>query len=135
MVHRHISVNEYQQLAILGTTSSHITEAWGDKMLEKREGMCRVGLLNPSGFTLSGGSAKDDQLRDLMKTMQVDIIVFRKSMCAGINSRPAIDWRNEQQDGSRPCTDQWRTTTAISWQHDTNTEGRQFFVSTMRLAE
>jgi hypothetical protein len=76
MARRHISINEYQQLAISGMTSSHITEAWGDKMLEKREGMCRVGLLNPSGFTLSGGSAKDDQLRDLMKTMQVDIMCF-----------------------------------------------------------
>jgi hypothetical protein len=76
MAHRHISANDGQQLAILGTTSSHITEAWGDKMLEKREGTCRVGLLNPSGFTLSSGSAKDDQLRDLMKMMQVDIMCF-----------------------------------------------------------
>jgi hypothetical protein len=46
MACRHINVNDYQQLAILGMTSSHTTEAWGDKILEKREGMCRVGLLN-----------------------------------------------------------------------------------------
>jgi hypothetical protein len=43
----------------------HSTEEWGDKLFKKREGVCRVGLLNPSGLTLMGGSAKDDQLREL----------------------------------------------------------------------
>ena len=73
---RYINVNDYQQLAISGMTTSHTTEAWGDTMTDKREGTCRVGLLNPSGFTLSGGSAKDDQLRELMKKMEVDIMCF-----------------------------------------------------------
>ena len=56
------NVNDYQQLAISGTVASHTTEAWGDALMGKRVGICRIGLLNPSGFTLTGGSAKDDQL-------------------------------------------------------------------------
>ena len=56
------NVNDYQQLAISGAVASHTTEAWGDALTGKREGICRIGLLNPSGFTLTGGSAKDDQL-------------------------------------------------------------------------
>ena len=62
LARKNIDITDYQQLAISGTSRSHTTEAWGDKMEEKREGVCRVGLLNPSGFTLLGGSAKDDQL-------------------------------------------------------------------------
>ena len=54
----------------------HAMEEWGDKMSEKREGICRIGLLNPSGFTLIGGSAKDNQLWELMKKMEVDIMCF-----------------------------------------------------------
>jgi hypothetical protein len=52
---KNININDYQQLAISGTSKSHTTEAWGDKMEEKSHGVCRVGLLNPSGFTLSEG--------------------------------------------------------------------------------
>jgi hypothetical protein len=62
MQRRLVNVNDYQQLAISGTVASHATEAWGDALTGKREGICRIGLLNPSGFTLTGGSAKDDQL-------------------------------------------------------------------------
>jgi hypothetical protein len=76
LARKNINITDYQQLAIPGTGMHHSTEYWGDKMEEKREGVCRVGLLNPSGFTLSGGSAKDDQLRELMKAMQVDIMCF-----------------------------------------------------------
>jgi hypothetical protein len=59
---------------MLETATGYSTEEWGDKLLEKREGVCRLGLLNPSGFTLTGGSAKDDQLWELMKKMEVDIM-------------------------------------------------------------
>jgi hypothetical protein len=50
MAHRHISANDGQQLAILGTTSSHITEAWGDKMLEKRKECVGWGFLTQVGL-------------------------------------------------------------------------------------
>jgi len=73
---RHTGTREYKQLAITGKTMSHATEAWGDKLTEKREGICRIGLLNPSGFTLMGGSAKDDQIKALMKQMEVDVMCF-----------------------------------------------------------
>ena len=63
-------------MAITDSTRSHPSEAWGDKLTTKREGICRIGLLNPSGFTLRGDSAKDDQLRILMKEMEVDIMCF-----------------------------------------------------------
>jgi tRNA A37 threonylcarbamoyltransferase TsaD len=68
------NAGNFQQLSILGTEMGHSTEEWEDKLLEKREGVCRVGLLNPSGLTLMGGSAKNDQLRELMKKMEVDIM-------------------------------------------------------------
>jgi hypothetical protein len=68
------NVRNYQQLSLEETSTGYSTEEWGDKLLEKREGVCRVGLLNPSGFTLRRGSAKDDQLRELMKKMEVDIM-------------------------------------------------------------
>ena len=74
---RYTDVNEYQQWAITGTTMSHSTEAWGDKMSDKREGrICRIGLLSPSGFILMGGSTKDDQLKSLLKQMEVDVMCF-----------------------------------------------------------
>ena len=76
MEQRLTGTNEYQQLAITGTTMSHSMEAWGDKLTDKRDGICRIGLLNPSGFTLMGGSAKDDQLRSLMKQMEVEVMCF-----------------------------------------------------------
>ena len=57
---------------------SHPSEAWGDKLVTKRDGICRIGLLNPSGFTLQSESAKDDQLRNLMKEMEVDVMCFPK---------------------------------------------------------
>jgi hypothetical protein len=76
MERRCIGTNQYQQLAISGETICHTTEEWGDTLIDKREGICRVGLLNPSGFTLRSGSAKDDQLRDLMRKMEVDIMCF-----------------------------------------------------------
>jgi hypothetical protein len=62
MERRCVNVKDYQQLIISGGTTSHETEAWGDRLNDKCEGICRIGLLNPSGFTLTGGSAKDDQL-------------------------------------------------------------------------
>jgi hypothetical protein len=70
------NVRNYRQLSMVGAETDHSTEEWGDKLSAKREGVCRVGLLNPSGFTLVGGSAKDDQLRELMKKMEVDIMCF-----------------------------------------------------------
>jgi hypothetical protein len=73
---RGVKVNDYQQLAISGGTTSHETEAWGDRLNDKCKGICRIGLLNPSGFMLTGGSAKDDQLRDMMKMMEVDIMCY-----------------------------------------------------------
>jgi hypothetical protein len=76
MERRCVKVNDYQQLAISGRRTSHATEAWGDRLNDKREGICRIGLLNPSGFTLTGGWAKDDQLRDMMKMMEVDIMCY-----------------------------------------------------------
>ena len=76
MQRRLVNVNDYQQLAISGTVASHATEAWGDALTGKREGICRIGLLNPSVFTLTGGSAKDDQLQELMKTMEADVMCF-----------------------------------------------------------
>jgi hypothetical protein len=44
--------------------------------MDKQEGICRIGLLNPSGFTLRGGLAKDDQIRSLLKQMAVDVMCF-----------------------------------------------------------
>ena len=76
MQSRLVNVNSYQQLAISGTAASHTTEAWGDALTGKRDGICRIGLLNPSGFTLTGGSAKDNQLQELMKTMEADVMCF-----------------------------------------------------------
>jgi hypothetical protein len=76
MQRRRVDVNDYQQLAISGAMSSHSTEAWGDSLMAKSEGICRLGLLNPSGFTLMGRSAKDDLLRALMRTMEVDVMCF-----------------------------------------------------------
>jgi len=71
---RQANGKNYQQLSMVETATGYSMEEWGDKLLEKREGVCRMGLLNPSGFTLTGGSAKDDQLRELMKKMEVDIM-------------------------------------------------------------
>jgi hypothetical protein len=71
-----VNVNAYQQLVILGTAASHTTEAWGNVLVGKREGICRIGLLNSSGFTLTGGLAKDNQLRELMNTMETDVMCF-----------------------------------------------------------
>ena len=76
MERKFVNTNDYQQLAITGGSTSHTTEAWGDKLMDKRENNCRVALLNPSGFTLTGGLAKDDQLREMMKHMEVDIMCF-----------------------------------------------------------
>jgi hypothetical protein len=76
MEHRCVKVNDYQQLTISGGMTSHEMEAWGDWLNDKCKGICRIGLLNPSGFTLTGGSAKDDQLRDMMEMMEVDIICY-----------------------------------------------------------
>jgi hypothetical protein len=76
MEQRYTGTSEYQQLVIAGTTRSHSMEAWGDKLKDKQDEICRIGLLNPSGFTLMGGSAKDDQIRSLLKQMEVDIMCF-----------------------------------------------------------
>ena len=57
---------------------SHPSEAWRDKLVTKQDGICRTGSLNSSGFTLRGESAKDDQLRNLMKEMEVDVMCFPK---------------------------------------------------------
>jgi hypothetical protein len=76
MERRYTGTGEYQQLAITGTSTSHSTEVWGDKLTNKREGICRIGLLNPSGFTLMGGSAKDDQIKALLQQMEVDVMCF-----------------------------------------------------------
>ena len=75
---RAIGSNELHQMAITGATMSHPTEAWGDRLMAKQDGICWIGLLNPSGFTLQGESAKDDQLRNLMKEMEVDVMCFPK---------------------------------------------------------
>jgi hypothetical protein len=68
--------DERQQLSITGSKPSHTTDYWGDKLTEKQEGICRIGLINPTGFTLKAGSAKDDQIRDLMRQMEVDVMGF-----------------------------------------------------------
>jgi hypothetical protein len=79
---RVMDTSEYRQATISGTTMSHSTGEWGDKLMDKQEGICRIGLLNPSGLTLMGGSAKDDQIRSLLKQMDADVMCFPKvSVC------------------------------------------------------
>jgi hypothetical protein len=49
---------------------------WGDEQLKKRRGMCRIGLLNPTGWTVRGGSKKDEDLLEYLKMGQYDIAAF-----------------------------------------------------------
>jgi hypothetical protein len=42
----------------------------------KHENVCRIGLLNPLGFTVQVNSAKDDQLREFMREAEIDIMNF-----------------------------------------------------------
>jgi len=45
-------------------------------MLRKGPHICRIGLLNPTGFTVWGGSAKDDQIREFIEKSEFDIVNF-----------------------------------------------------------
>ena len=66
---------ELHQMDIYGT-NHHPSEAWGDALTTKWANICRIGLLNPSGFITCGDSAKDDQLQRFMEEIEVDIMNF-----------------------------------------------------------
>ena len=66
---------ELHQMDLYGN-NNHPSEAWGDVLTIKWVGTCRIGLLNLSGFTTCGGSAKNDQLQRFMEDIEVDILNF-----------------------------------------------------------
>jgi len=57
---------QMSQPDIRGQTVSNPSEVWGDAMLRKGPHICQIGLLNPTGFTVHGGSAKDNQKREFI---------------------------------------------------------------------
>jgi hypothetical protein len=67
---------ERSQQTIQGRGTSHPSAAWGDVLRRKEQNICRIGLLNPTGFTVRSGSAKDDQLRKFIEESEVDIMAF-----------------------------------------------------------
>jgi hypothetical protein len=55
---------------------SHPSEPWGDALSKKHENVCRIGLLNPMGFTVEADSTKDNQLWEFMRAVEIDIMNF-----------------------------------------------------------
>jgi len=67
---------QMSQPNIRGQTASNPSEVWGDAMLRKGQHICWIGLLNPTGFTVHGGSAKDNQISEFIAKSEFDIVNF-----------------------------------------------------------
>lgn len=49
-------------------------EEFGNRLGRKGPHVCRAGLLSPTGLTVRGGSTKDEQLLQLLKDRQLDMM-------------------------------------------------------------
>jgi hypothetical protein len=67
---------EQRQLDLMGHTTRHPSNAWGDALTKKHDNICRNGLLNPTGFTVQADSVKDNQLCEFMQKVEIDIMNF-----------------------------------------------------------